>query len=657
MKKLLFLFLLCTGLASAQGAQNVKGTYGSGPPQSTNCPGDIGTHYVDTSSSLVYAITAISAGPSSTTCTWSQIGSSGLSFTQATGSVNPVTFGAKFDGKACFGNVDTITVTSGSNQVTCNRGLFTSTAADGGKQFTASNGCCGVSANFQGVALFPQVAMHICKSTDSGSGGVGIVNSTTANICKDSDGTAANASSNCSGATCIIAFATNDDTAITAAEAAWQTAGKCGSMNLPAGITAVLKGHFNNPGTSCLGMEPQADYTAEVDGEGIGTTVIGLFSGFDFSTASCPIFGTTSKPTCFFGYLEASVQNLQLNGFGLGNTAAPAATNLMGPGLGSQLSQVGCMAFGGSDANLIGFSFNGLGVRVWGPAIDGCGKVGGSVDSGIAKAYYCFFGDNLGAALRILNAADFTDFGCDYGSQGGTIILDQGGRYHGIGSNLFSCGTVANATGMYMGNALSTGVTILDGGRWNCTSATSNGSFQNVAGQKLILTGGTIIGGTSAGIRVDAGTVHLARDTNIASGLITGTASRIIIADGHSIKGTCTGVGTASQTLGLYGTGPNVTLTTCTSTTIGSGIPISGAATALSLTVSATAGGVNASSGVVTVLKNGGATTITCTIGTGTSCVDTTHSVAFADGDLISIQFTTQAADTLAGVKAQIIWQ
>jgi hypothetical protein len=65
---------------------------------------------------------------------------------------------------------------------------------------------------------------------------------------------------------------------------------------------------------------------------------------------------------------------------------------------------------------------------------------------------------------------------------------------------------------------------------------------------------------------------------------------------------------------------------------------------------------VNAASGVVTVLKNGGATTITCTIGVGTRCVDGVHSVALVVGDRIDFQFTTQAADTLAGVKAFVQW-
>jgi len=81
------------------------------------------------------------------------------------------------------------------------------------------------------------------------------------------------------------------------------------------------------------------------------------------------------------------------------------------------------------------------------------------------------------------------------------------------------------------------------------------------------------------------------------------------------------------------------------------------AGTLLNLQVTAGTGGVNASSGAVTVLKNGSATTLTCTVGTGTSCSDATHTAAFATGDVISIQFTTQAAETLAGVKASVVAQ
>jgi len=125
---------------------------------------------------------------------------------------------------------------------------------------------------------------------------------------------------------------------------------------------------------------------------------------------------------------------------------------------------------------------------------------------------------------------------------------------------------------------------------------------------------------------------------------------------GHNLPGSCTGVGTAASTLGLYGTGPNVTATTCTSATIGSGQVMQTSGTLNMLIATATAGGVNGSSGVVTVLKNGAGTTLTCTLGTSTFCADGTHSVAYVAGDLISIQFTTQGADTLAGVKASIVY-
>jgi hypothetical protein len=130
-----------------------------------------------------------------------------------------------------------------------------------------------------------------------------------------------------------------------------------------------------------------------------------------------------------------------------------------------------------------------------------------------------------------------------------------------------------------------------------------------------------------------------------------------IVADGRSMRGICTCTATSSSAMGLYGTGPNETLTTRVGITIGGGIPMTQARTVSTLQVTATHAGVNVSSGVVTVLKNGSTTTITCTIGTGTSCNDFTHTVSFSAGDLLSIQFTTQAYEVLAGVQAQVIWQ
>jgi hypothetical protein len=138
------------------------------------------------------------------------------------------------------------------------------------------------------------------------------------------------------------------------------------------------------------------------------------------------------------------------------------------------------------------------------------------------------------------------------------------------------------------------------------------------------------------------------------SALVSGDS---IIAGGHELAGACTGTTLAAGgTLGLYGTGPNVSLTTCQAPTPGTGVPMTGPRTLLNLVVSAGTGGSGVGSGVVTVLKNGSTTTITCTIGTGTFCTDGTHTVTAVAGDLISIQYTAAASDTLANIKAAVEW-
>lgn len=127
----------------------------------------------------------------------------------------------------------------------------------------------------------------------------------------------------------------------------------------------------------------------------------------------------------------------------------------------------------------------------------------------------------------------------------------------------------------------------------------------------------------------------------------------------QSVRGSCTGTVPASATSGgLYGTGSNITSSVCATiggTTVGIGDVMQQAGTMGLLQVAAGTGGSVAGSGVFTVLKNGSATTITCTTGTATSCVDVTHYVAYAVGDLISIQYTSQAADTLANIKASVM--
>lgn len=113
----------------------------------------------------------------------------------------------------------------------------------------------------------------------------------------------------------------------------------------------------------------------------------------------------------------------------------------------------------------------------------------------------------------------------------------------------------------------------------------------------------------------------------------------------------CNGtVNTANATayvLGNYNTNGN-----CNGLTVIE-FPFPVAVTASRLYCRASAAGGQAGSGVVSLYKNGSASALTCTLGTGTSCSDTTNSVSFVPGtDTHSVRVLTgQANDTTANVR------
>ena len=120
------------------------------------------------------------------------------------------------------------------------------------------------------------------------------------------------------------------------------------------------------------------------------------------------------------------------------------------------------------------------------------------------------------------------------------------------------------------------------------------------------------------------------------------------------LEGACTGVASASTTLGLYGLG-QWAAQACNQAVYDLGRTVTQDGTIRYLGVSVSVAGTTASSGVFTVRKNGSDTTITCTVGTGTTCSDSSHFITVSAGDIISVKFTTQAAETLAGAKAYVL--
>lgn len=117
---------------------------------------------------------------------------------------------------------------------------------------------------------------------------------------------------------------------------------------------------------------------------------------------------------------------------------------------------------------------------------------------------------------------------------------------------------------------------------------------------------------------------------------------------------TCSGTATSSVTILLFPWGQQTTLAcTHTGTAFRPALPHS--VKLQNLRVVAGTGGVNASSGVVTLYRTGGAQLLTCTLGTSVSCSDTVNSVNVAEGAFISIRVTTQAAETLADLS--VTWE
>ena len=450
-----------------------------------------------------------------------------------------------------------------------------------------------------------------------------------------------------------------DDTA--AVQAVTQlAANNCQLVLFPAG-NMLIQSAVNPPmPTNCQ------NFTESIRGgygvKGVDSSVTRFIVTPNFSMASC-----TLNNACFFSPTTGqSLQDFSI--WGAGNSTLGLAGKFilnvgqLGGTSGNQrLQNVIVMGWGAGVSNFIGIQFGSGVTQATYVQDDGAGGIACQISNTIIGFSFGpgnFCGDTLQQSLFMAGAGTIINsFGntwrpngsvsCDVGNLVNATINLFGDNVH---YNQGHAGVGSGAT-CFAGTGLIEGVTISDNSN-NGTSIFVNPGGTLHAHNSVISQVGT--GATAlniGGTFMDEGGNKI---ITVAANVFASGSS--YVADGHSAKGTCTGVATASSTLGLYGTGPNVTLTTCTSAAIGTGIQVQGTRSLANLVVSATAGGVNASSGVVTVLRNGSPTTITCTIGTATFCSDGSHSVTASDGDLISIQFTTQAADTLAGVKAVIAW-
>jgi hypothetical protein len=465
----------------------------------------------------------------------------------------------------------------------------------------------------------------------------------------------------------------------TALNAAWQAAtalrGACYQLVLPAGVYK-----FNAPIISTgncgpiLGLETGTAYNGpSVTGQSMSSTIL---------VADPLLNAATCTPGCVFGLSSSSttqslsITNLTISGGGNGTvTNGNGACKVADAGGGATwygtLENVFLDYWGQNTAGFTGICWGGTGNGAMAyikdvTVLNGGNSCGTLTNSVVVDMLQC----STPKGLTVTSGGQVTliGFSGGAGSGGGPAITISGsGTSCAAGStsaapyvDLYDMNVqVGGGTeALQISSPCPTNIT---DSSLNCASSTycvgvgsaANAGVVHIKGSWVKQTGtGNLfqpISGTDASSLVADDGGNYFQGPNVLTGLP-------FQADGRTIQGACTGTATSSSTLGLYGTGPNQTTTTCTSTTIGAGITATRPGTLWNLQVTASNAGVSASSGVVTVLKNGSATTITCTIGTSTSCNDGTHSVAIAAGDLISIEFTTQATETLAGVKASVAW-
>ncbi len=246
-----------------------------------------------------------------------------------------------------------------------------------------------------------------------------------------------------------------------------------------------------------------------------------------------------------------------------------------------------------------------------------------------------------------------------------------------------ACATCAIGPGSSTTNHLAKfsgtdGVTLADGGAIPTGTVTSVATTSPIAGGTITGTGtitcatcvtsaasltsnAVVIGGGSQAtstINASTTTTQALFATATAPAFRAIATSDLPVTSALLLRDYCNGtIGTSNATsyfLVGYNTANNLA---CTSTALFEAVmPV--ACTAQKLFAVASAAGGAAGSGQVILTKGGTPSALTCTMGTGTSCNDTTHTVSFNAGDTYGVAVKTgQATDTTANPRVSFVCQ
>lgn len=120
----------------------------------------------------------------------------------------------------------------------------------------------------------------------------------------------------------------------------------------------------------------------------------------------------------------------------------------------------------------------------------------------------------------------------------------------------------------------------------------------------------------------------------------------------HTYEAGCTGTAASSVTGLNIQLWPSTNCSTTSATFEQLSVLAPVASKARNLRVRSNTNGAAAGSGVFTVFtRSGGATALTCTIGTGSTCSDTTHTVSVSAGEQLYVLFNTAGSETLQDIN------
>jgi hypothetical protein len=473
---------------------------------------------------------------------------------------------------------------------------------------------------------------------------------------------------------CLIWGNPDDSNAVTFETAYAAVSGFCPKVMLASAGYWFSSPHFTSQPVGCAALPASVGatlgnmvYTSgfELEGRGPGNTTIYL--GPDFPVAGgnlCTNSEGNITNACFLVPVEGKWSDLQISGGGqlacqvgstkillgvsVGTLQNITLTNFCGTGgqigieadLLSQLYQINDSGFGSTCLQTV--TSQGA-IQAFKLACENSPAVNLDIRTGGPVPTFTCFGCLLLGAISSGNM--------------NVIQVASGAEVHLIGSQVANCesGSGCSTTGTTLVKNNGGTIYISDGTLTQQGGVSGSGGVTCfVAGCKTFFDRTNLVGVNYGDI--GPGTMYdLGGNSNLFSGSTQAGELGTIQADGRSAMFSCTGTANASITNSLYGTGPNVTATTCVgqTATLGAGIPFQQARTIVGVICTSSATTVSVA---CKVMVNGSAASTTCTMTAATRCGNFT-TTAVNQGDLLSAEIITGAAETGANIKMQVIWQ